>query len=403
MFLNSLGGLYNKGNRFDAASRLAKYFGCSHLIIFIQDPEIHQLLPAPGFPQTLPDGLVWNNFLMECVTKGFHSGTLPFPDNKQRHSASGICGLDNSVVIVLGGAPAEDELLPLKEILPVFTELFRLEQSAITSEIRVALAQKSAEKAENLARTNELMRKQLKEALGRKEKDKKEIEELMKKKDEFMNVASHELKTPITNLKGYLQILKKEVVKKDASTIVFLDKADNQINKLTGLVNDLLDVTKIQAGKMTYHFSGLDISTVISEVVSQTQVAVPTHQIDVKNNIPIMVQGERNRLEQVLSNLLSNAVKYSPNADKIIVNSALIGDTIRISVKDFGIGISAENQQHIFDRFYRVKESSHKFSGLGLGLYISADIIQRHGGTIGVVSDTNGSEFYFTLPVATGN
>ncbi|MGB4398500.1 MAG: HAMP domain-containing sensor histidine kinase [Daejeonella sp.] len=403
MLLNLIGELHNKVNRFQAACRLAGYFDCSHLIIFIQDPEIPQLLPAPGFPQTLPNWIGWNNFLKECLKKSFHSGTLAFQDFKHPLLASGISGSDGSVVVLLGGTLKEDALAPLRDILPIFTELFKLEQAAITSEIRVNLAQKSAEKAEKLARTIELMRMQLMEALGRKEKHKREIEELMKKKDEFMNVASHELKTPITNMKGYLQILKKAIMKENGSSVDLLDKADNQVNKLTGLVNDLLDVTKIQAGQMIYHFSDLDISTVLTDVVSQSQFALHTHKITIENNPAIIVRGEKSRLEQVLTNLLSNAVKYSPNNDIIILNTVLIGDVVRISVKDFGIGIPAENQKHIFNKFYRGKESSQQFSGLGLGLYISSEIIRRHGGTIGVSSDTGGSEFYFFLPVATKN
>lgn len=403
MFYRLLGQLHNKVNRFQAACRLAEYFGSAYLIVFVQDAEIGQLLPAPGFPQTLPDGTAWNIFLKECVKTGFHSGTLLHPDSKQPLSATGISGWDGSVVVLLGGAPQEDEVTPLKQVLPVLTELFKLEQAAVTSEIRVALAQKSAEKSERLARTIELMRMQLKDALGRKEKDKKEIEDLMKKKDEFMNVASHELKTPITNMKGYLQILKKEVAKENGSAVNFLDKADNQINKLTGLINDLLDVTKIQAGKMIYNFSDIDIATVISDVVSQTQVSVTTHHIIISNNPGLLVRGERSRLEQVLSNLLSNAIKYSPEANRIIVSAVSISNIVRISVKDFGIGIPDENQKHIFDRFYRVVESSQQFSGLGLGLYISAEIVLRHGGTIGVNSDSTGSEFYFTLPLIARN
>ncbi len=139
------------------------------------------------------------------------------------------------------------------------------------------------------------------------------------------------------------------------------------------------------------------------DVVSQAQVEVTTHQIMITGTVQSRVQGDKNRIEQVISNLLSNAVKYSPNAEKIIVSTSLTGNAIQISVKDFGIGIPAENQKHIFDRFYRVEERSQQFSGLGLGLYISAEIIRRHGGTIGVMSDASGTEFYFSLPLVTQN
>lgn len=401
MILDLVGALHDKNVRFEASVRIAEYFNCSYLMIFIPDPVIGHLLPAPGFPQTLPEGTAWNIFINECLNKGYHNGKLTFPDKKCSLAASGISGWGGSVVVLLGDTPDESTIKPLKDILPILIELFKLEQGHISSEIRVSLADKSAAKAEKLARTIDVMRLHLKEALNKQEKDKKDIEVLMEKKDEFMNVASHELKTPITNMKAYLQILRKELRNENNSVTGFINKANIQIDKLTGLVNDLLDVTKIQAGKMIYNFTDLDISTVVSEVVTEIQVSVQTHQIIVENNIPTIVRGEKIRLEQVISNFLSNAIKYSPNSDKVIVNTILVDDKIRISVKDFGIGIPTDQQKQVFDRFFRVAESSHRFSGLGLGLFISAEIVQRHGGSIGVDSDETGSEFYFWLPTTT--
>jgi two-component system CheB/CheR fusion protein len=168
---------------------------------------------------------------------------------------------------------------------------------------------------------------------------------------------------------------------------------------LTSLVDDLLDVTKIHAGKMVYHFSSIDLAALIEEIVSQTQFSVQTHRIVIKNNVPVIVHGEKNRLEQVLSNFLSNAVKYSPGENEVIISSDLVNNEVKVSVRDFGIGIPPDQQEYVFDRFFRVQESSRKFSGLGLGLYISAEIIKRHGGSVGVESDGNGSEFYFKIPV----
>lgn len=402
MILELFGALHDKDQRFEACLRIAEYFSCSYLMIFIPDREIGQLLPAPGFPQTLPDGKTWYSFLNECQNKGYHSGTLPFPDPNSLLPASGISGSGNSVVVFLGGMPEADALKPFKDILPILIELFKMEQASISSEIKVTLADKSAMKAQKLAQTIDVMRLHLKEALNKQEKDKKDIEILMEKKDEFMNVASHELKTPITSMKGYLQIIENLLRKENSGVITLIAKANSQVDKLTALVNDLLDVTKIQAGKMTYHFSDLDISTVVSDVISQAEVAVKTHRIILENNINVIVRGEKNRLEQVISNFISNAVKYSPKADKIVVNSKLIDNKIRISVRDFGIGIPEGKQKQVFDRFFRVAESAQHFSGLGLGLYISAEIVQRHGGSIGVDSDDSGSEFYFSLPTITG-
>jgi len=400
MLLKLIAGLSDRDNRFEAAKKLAAYFGCSYLLIFIVDKEIGVLLPAPGFPQTLPDGRAWQAFINACPENGCYSGHLPFPEHDKIVPAIGLSGPENSVIILLGGIPSPHEVAPLKVISPILISLFTQESMQSSAKTKVEFAEKTVAKAEKLASTIDVMRVHLKDALIQKEKDKQAIEDLMKKKDEFMNVASHELKTPITTMKAYLQILQKMVPSTAvASAGDFIDKANRQIKKITDLIDDLLDVNKIQAGKMVYHFSDIDLAALIEEVVAQTQITTSTHRIVLQNNGQVIVNGERNRLEQVLSNFLANAIKYSPNASEVVVKSEVANNKVKVSVRDFGIGIPPDEQQYVFDRFYRVNESSRKFSGLGLGLFISAEIIKRHGGTIAVESSSSGSEFSFTLPV----
>ena len=400
MLLKLIAGLSDRANRFEAANKLAGHFGCTYLFVFIVDQEIGVLLPAPGFPQTLPDGRPWQSFINNCPNDGCYSGCLPFPEKHMVLPAIGLSGPENSVLILLGGNPSADEVAPLKAISPILISLFTQEliHSAVTT--KVAFAEKAVAQAEKLASTIDLMRTHLKDALIQKEKDKKAIEDLMEKKDEFMNVASHELKTPITTLKAYLQVLQRMMPSTAQSSAGdFINKANKQIKKLTDLVDDLLDVNKIQAGKMIYQFSDIDLATFITEIVEQTQMTTSTHRIVLQNNSKVIINGERNRLEQVLSNFLSNAVKYSPNATEVVVNSELMNGEVKVSVRDYGIGIPANEQEYVFDRFYRVKQSSRKFNGLGLGLFISAEIIKKHGGEIGVESNSSGSEFYFTIPL----
>lgn len=400
MLLKLIAGLNDRDNRFEAAKNLAAHFGCNYLFVFIIDQEIGVLLPAPGFPQTLPDGGAWQSFINNCPDDGCYSGSLPFPEKQMALPAIGFAGPENSIIILLGGHPSAVAVAPLKAISPILISLFTQESihSAVTT--KVAFAEKTVAKAEKLASTIDVMRTHLKDALIQKEKDKKAIEDLMEKKDEFMNVASHELKTPITTLKAYLQVLQKMMPSTAQSSVGdFINKANKQIKKLTDLVDDLLDVNKIQAGKMVYQFSDINLATLIEEIVEQAQMTNSTHRIILKKNSCAIISGEKNRLEQVLSNFLSNAIKYSPNASEVVVRSELIKNEVKVSVRDFGIGITTDEQGHVFDRFYRVNESSRKFSGLGLGLFISAEIIKKHGGTIGVESNGSGSEFYFTLPI----
>lgn len=227
-------------------------------------------------------------------------------------------------------------------------------------------------------------------------------EELMHKKDEFMSIASHELKTPITTLKGSLGILQRLTEKNESvdKFLPFVDKAGKQTDKLITLVNDLLDVTKIQAGKMAFNMSVFNMTEMVAECVEDTQLQTDTHYIVFEDKKPLFIKGDKIRLEQVLGNFISNAIKYSPSSDKIIVKCFKDNDQLKVTVQDFGIGVPKDKQDFLFDRFYRVQKSSSHFSGLGLGLYISAEIVKRHHGHIGVDSiEGDGSTFWFSLPL----
>ncbi|MES2830078.1 MAG: chemotaxis protein CheB [Bacteroidota bacterium] len=228
----------------------------------------------------------------------------------------------------------------------------------------------------------------------------KTTKDLMYKKDEFMSIASHELKTPITSIKGYLQYAMKMASTQRFDNIPgFINKANRQVGKLTELVEDLLDVTKIQAGKMTFTFSPFRVVDVIAETLDGIQDSLVKHKV-VTDIEDVEVNADRNRIEQVVSNFLSNAIKYSPNGKEITVKAFKKGEKLKVSVKDQGLGIPKDKLNYIFDRFFRVEESANHISGLGLGLYISSEVIKRHNGEIGVESVENkGSEFWFEIPL----
>lgn len=229
----------------------------------------------------------------------------------------------------------------------------------------------------------------------------KENEELMRKKDEFMSVASHELKTPITSVKGALQIVERFILKDEKMKTVqpFVIQANKQVNKLTEIINDLLDITKIQSGQLELYKTDFIIKDLLQECLEQISFHLNSHQVVFEGNADQKIHADKLRVEQVINNLISNAIKYSPGKDKIIITAEKIDNDVRISVKDFGIGIDKEKIPFIFGRFFRVEETSQSFSGLGLGLYISSEIISRHNGKIGVDSSPgNGSTFWVTIP-----
>lgn len=228
-----------------------------------------------------------------------------------------------------------------------------------------------------------------------------DFKQFQQQKDNFLGIASHELKTPLTSLKLYSQFLEKNLRKQnDNNNADVALKMDDQINKLTGLVNDLLDVTKIQNGKILLNKSDFDFDELVQDIITEQQMST-NHKIVVEPEIIGNVYGDRHRISQVMSNLIGNAIKYSPNADKILITTRLTDEgCVLFSVRDFGIGIPEDKKDKVFEQYYRVSGSKeHTFPGLGLGLYISSEIIKRSGGRIFVNSiEGKGSEFCFEIP-----
>ena len=226
--------------------------------------------------------------------------------------------------------------------------------------------------------------------------------QLQHQKDEFLGIASHELKTPVTSIKAYAQVLEKMIrAEGDEKKAGMVRKMDLQLNRLTGLIGDLLDVTKIQAGKITFNAVEFDFDQLIYDMVEEMQHTTSQHHLNATLNSKITVIADRERIGQVVTNFLSNAIKYSVDADSIIVKSYRMGDEVILSVQDYGIGISENLQKFVFDQFYRVSgNQQHTYPGLGLGLYISAEIIKNEGGRIWVEStEGSGSTFYFALKI----
>jgi PAS domain S-box-containing protein len=225
-----------------------------------------------------------------------------------------------------------------------------------------------------------------------------QVKALNDKKDEFIGLASHELKTPLASINGYLQILGRMI--KDSQHQKFLDKASRQVSKLTALVNDLLDVSKIEAGKLKLTIADFDLIHITAEAIELIQHSTTRHTITFQSNMEqCIIAGDAQRIEQVVINLLSNAIKYSPAASLVEVALREEEENILLSIRDFGLGIEPEKVKQIFTRFYRIDEATPNISGLGIGLYLSHEIISRSSGKIWVESELGkGSTFYLSLP-----
>jgi signal transduction histidine kinase len=218
-------------------------------------------------------------------------------------------------------------------------------------------------------------------------------------------MASHELKTPVTSLKGFTNVLQRRLAKQgDTQGLHYLTRMDAQLNKLTALISDLLDISRMQSGKLALRTEPLDLDALINETVETMQATTVTHRLLIEGRTGARVLGDPDRLAQVFINLLTNAIKYSPGADKVIVRLLRENELEQaiVSVQDFGLGIDESHHEKIFERFYQVNDPEGKtYPGLGIGLYISHEIILRHQGRMWVQSHKGeGATFFVALPLA---
>ncbi|GAA4920983.1 PAS domain S-box protein [Mucilaginibacter defluvii] len=227
-----------------------------------------------------------------------------------------------------------------------------------------------------------------------------EISIINARKDEFIGLASHELKTPVTTINGYLQIIERSLAGSDRNA-GFITKARVQVGKLSNLISDLLDVSKIITGQLPLSYATFNLTDLLAECTEVMQQTCTTHNITVEQpEEPIIVNADQQRIEQVIVNLLSNAIKYSPQANEVLVKLNHNNGQATVSVQDFGMGIDPNDQKHIFSRFYRVEHVAAHISGLGIGLYICNEIINRHGGHLSVNSQLgHGATFSFQIPL----
>jgi PAS domain S-box-containing protein len=222
-----------------------------------------------------------------------------------------------------------------------------------------------------------------------------------RQKDNFLSMASHELKTPVTTIKAYGQIAEMMLQQNgDGETLAIVSRMGGQVNKLNTLIGELLDFTKLQEGKLMYNDDFFDFNDFMKGVVEDMRHTTITHKILYIQSGNARIFGDKEKLSQVVNNLISNGIKYSPRANKILVTTRLQNDGVTLSIQDYGIGIAKDSQDKVFEQFYRVTgDSQATYPGMGIGLYICAEIIKREGGRIWVESSNDkGSVFCVWLP-----
>ncbi|OOQ62316.1 hypothetical protein BC343_03050 [Mucilaginibacter pedocola] len=222
------------------------------------------------------------------------------------------------------------------------------------------------------------------------------------RKNDFIGMVSHELKTPLTTLSAYIQMLRGRAQNNaDDFTNNALDKVGAQVKKMTGMINAFLNVSRLDSGKIQLEKQEFVLNLLLEEMIQEARVTTAHHTITLLPGEQISIVADRDKIGSVVSNLLSNSIKYSPRGNIIEVECKTEGRKVVVSVRDEGMGIKPEHLDRLFDRFYRVetKHTQH-ISGFGIGLYLSGEIIQRHDGKIWAESEIGkGSTFYFSLPL----
>jgi PAS domain S-box-containing protein len=229
-----------------------------------------------------------------------------------------------------------------------------------------------------------------------------ELKENELRKNDFISMVSHELKTPLTSAMSYVQVSQKKMLANDdTSTANMLERAVKQLGKMTTMINGFLNVSRLESGKIHMDRARFEMAALIKEAEQEAAAGIVSHELVVKHVEEACVEADREKIGQVIGNLISNAAKYSPNASTIQIDCVAGGGEVRVSVADEGIGISQEDLPRLFERYYRVKGNETKhISGFGIGLYLSSEIIKGHGGQIWAESvPGKGSIFYFTLPL----
>jgi len=227
--------------------------------------------------------------------------------------------------------------------------------------------------------------------------------ELEQRRTEFIAMVVHEIKTPLTSIKGFAQLLQRRYARGmgDEQSAQLVARMDTQIKKLTDLVDDFLDVTRIAGGKFQFREDYFAFDDLVEEIVQELQLLNGQQTILREGKTNKVIWGDRLRIGQVITNLVSNAMKYAPSSESILVKSRADADSVTLCIQDFGSGIPQALHDKVFDPFYRIEQTEHGVTpGLGLGLYISAEIIKRQQGRIWVESEEGiGATFCFTLPL----
>lgn len=378
-----------------AANEIAAALGAETFLLFVRDPQLGVLIPAPGFPQTVRGGAAWRAFLESCSRPGRCEGEVDVPPGTRRHAVALV--QDDIAAVLIGGRLLEGGLLDFKPVMPLLAAVFGAEQQASFAIAQAADARKTASRAHGLAAALETARAQAAEINAA-------LSEQQRRKDEFLAMLSHELRNPLAPIRNALTLLREAggeaPVRAQAEAIL-----DRQVSHMIRLVDDLLDVSRISRGNIALKKQNVGLAVIVEAAVETSRPLVDAggHTMTISvPQAPIVLFADPVRLTQVIANLLNNAAKYTPHGGRIELAARTEPDAALICVRDNGIGISPGLLPGIFEMFAQLDSARrHAPGGLGIGLALARKLVELHGGTLEGRSEGPGagSEFTMRIPV----
>ena len=388
-------GMADPARRDEAARTFARRWGADELIIFIRDPAVGRSLPAPGFPQTLRAARAWRTLVEQAIARGLAEGTVANARGEARPGCA-VGSPDGTAAVLVGDAIAEPARALLPILLPLFGALFRAEAAAERAGVESRMARHAAAQATSLAAKLDATRAELQHALDA-------AETASRARDEFLATVSHELRTPLTSIIGWVQLLRTE--RDEAALAEGLETLDRNARAQSRLIEDILDFSRINAGKLRLNVQPLDLVEVVDAAIEVVRPGAEAKGVRIERVLDSEaghISGDPDRLQQVVWNLLSNAVKFTPRGGKVLVRLERVNSHCELTVTDTGEGIPVEFLPFVFDRFSQADSSSTRaHSGLGLGLGIVRHLVELHGGTVQAFSPGlgHGATFAVRLPL----
>ena len=389
-------GLHDPAERAVVATELARRLGVDEFLLFVRDPELGVLIPAPGFAQTLRGGPSWRGLLRRCDEPGRHAAEVDLPRSSVRPALA--LAYASMTAILIGGSPVLERVAVLDLLMPLLAATFVAEHRVVAAAAEASEARGAAEQARALARA-------LDDARAEGVRLNERLREEHRQKDDFLAMLGHELRNPLTPLVTSIELL--QLGRLDAAAITRqLAVMSRQVGQLSRLVEDLLDVSRVSRGRIELRREPTELMLLVQDALEASRPLLEARQHDVRLHgeaADVVVDVDAVRIRQVLANLLHNAGKYTDLGGRIDVRVRVEGEEAIVEVEDNGFGIAPHMQPRVFDLFVQAPVSLERAQGgLGIGLTLVRSLVELHGGKVTVSSAGvgSGSRFTVRLPVA---